>query len=99
MTDAHRVHTFYPPRPRQGVRLVVVGTGGTGGWLVDGLAGLLLDLAECRDAGVQFRDNALAPFPVEVALIDPDIVEHRNLARQNFWQADEGQPKARVLAR
>ena len=78
---------------------MLVGTGGNGGWLLDGLAGLLLDLAECRDAGVRFRDNALAPYPVELALIDPDIVEHRNLARQNFWLADRGQPKARALAR
>jgi len=98
MNDAHRVYTFYPPRPERGVRIVVVGTGGNGGWLLDGLAGLLLDLAECRQAGVAFRENALAPYPVELALVDPDVVEQRNLARQNFWLADVGHPKARALS-
>jgi len=77
---------------------VVVGTGGNGGWLLDGLAGLLLDLTECRQAGVTFRENALAPYPVELALVDPDVVEQRNLARQNFWRADVGRPKARALS-
>ena len=99
MSDPHhRVYTFYPPRPERGVRIVVVGTGGNGGWLLDGLAGLLLDLAECRQAGVAFRENALAPYPVELALVAPDVVEHRNLARQNFWLADVGRPKARALS-
>ncbi len=77
---------------------MVVGTGGNGGWLLDGLAGLLLDLTECRQAGVTFRENALAPYPVELALVDPDVVEQRNLARQNFWRADVGRPKARALS-
>lgn len=63
-------------------KVVVIGTGGTGSYLVQGLCKLI--------AGYN--------LPVELVLVDPDVVEEKNVHRQNFcmWECD--QPKAKVLA-
>ena len=62
-----------------------VGTGGTGSYLARQVARLASLLR------TQGRD-------VSVMLVDPDIVESANVARQDFSQAEIGLPKARVLA-
>jgi hypothetical protein len=63
---------------------VVVGAGGTGGRLVPLLA--------------QFLKTATwLPNP-KIYIIDYDVVEEKNLIRQNFIKLDLGKPKAIVLA-
>jgi PRTRC genetic system ThiF family protein len=67
--------------------LFLIGCGGTGSFVVQHLARLMAsaDLAAERIAGL--------------TLIDYDIVEAKNVARQLFTPADLGRPKAEVLAR
>lgn len=62
--------------------LYLIGVGGTGGFLAQGLAKMI--------TGYGLR--------IDVTLVDPDIVEERNCIRQNFWQYEVGQPKAKALA-
>ena len=68
------------PRP-SAARVVIVGVGGTGGFLAEPVCRLLLGI------------------PSEVFLIDPDVVEEHNVARQNFDLSEVGGYKAEVLAR
>lgn len=63
-------------------KLIIIGTGGTGSYLSQGLAKMI--------AG--YRLN------LEVLLVDPDVVEEKNCARQNFFPWEVGQPKAEALA-
>jgi PRTRC genetic system ThiF family protein len=67
------------------LNLVLIGCGGTGGWLAVNLP---------RIAYLQ----KLAGKKVVITLIDPDIVEAKNIPRQNFISSDLGLPKAAVLA-
>jgi len=64
------------------VKVVMLGAGGTGGHIAPHLYRLLHTL-----------DRS-----VKVVIADGDIVEEKNLVRQNFIPADLGQNKARVLA-
>jgi PRTRC genetic system ThiF family protein len=63
-------------------RIVIVGAGGTGSYLAQGLAKLV--------AGYRLQ--------VEVTLVDPDHIEEKNCSRQNFHAYEIGQPKAEALA-
>lgn len=63
------------------IHFIIVGTGGTGGHLIENLA-RLLDTQDIEHV---------------VTLIDGDKVESKNLLRQNFYQIDLGQNKARAL--
>jgi PRTRC genetic system ThiF family protein len=63
-------------------RIAIVGVGGTGSYLAQGLAKLV--------AGYQLQ--------VGVTLVDPDQVEEKNCSRQNFHVYEIGQPKAEALA-
>ena len=64
------------------IHIVMLGCGGTGGHIAPHLYRLLYSL---------FR-------PAKVILCDGDIVEKKNLVRQNFIAADLGKNKAEVLA-
>lgn len=64
------------------VHIVMLGCGGTGGHIAPRLYRLLHAL---------FR-------PSKVILCDGDIVEKKNLVRQNFIASDLGKNKAEVLA-
>lgn len=64
-------------------RIIVVGCGGTGGYLVPNLARLVASWN---------NDN------IELILLDGDRVEAKNLTRQNFINPDLGRYKAEVLA-
>ncbi len=78
-------------RPWDEARIVIVGVGGTGSWLAV-QAGRLIRVLEAR--GKKAR----------LTLVDPDIVEEKNISRQNFCDADlagdDGKPlhKATSLA-
>ena len=67
------------------VRLVIVGLGGTGGYAFYHLARLAASLKGEADW--------------QVVLADGDVVEERNLVRQNFTASDVGRPKVECLAR
>lgn len=64
------------------VKIIMLGAGGTGGHVAPHLYRLLYSLDR----------------PVKVIIADGDIVEHKNLVRQNFISADLGRNKAQVLA-
>ena len=64
------------------IHIVMLGCGGTGGHIAPHLYRLLYSL---------FR-------PAKVILCDGDIVEQKNLVRQNFIVSDLGKNKAEVLA-
>lgn len=64
------------------VKIVMLGAGGTGGHIAPNLYRLLHALER----------------PVEVIIADGDIVEEKNLVRQNFISCDLGRNKAQVLA-
>ena len=67
------------------LHLVLIGCGGTGGWLAVNLP---------RIAYLQKQ----AGKKVSITFIDPDRVESKNIPRQNFIPSDLGLPKASVLA-
>lgn len=64
------------------VKVVMLGAGGTGGHIAPHLYRLLYALER----------------PVRFIICDGDVVERKNLVRQNFIPADLGENKARVLA-
>ena len=64
------------------VKIVMLGAGGTGGHIAPHLYRLLYALDR----------------PVRFVICDGDIVEQKNLVRQNFIPADLGENKAKVLA-
>jgi len=64
------------------VKIVMLGAGGTGGHVAPNLYRLLHAIDR----------------PVKVIICDGDIVEQKNLVRQNFVAADLGRNKAQVLA-
>lgn len=64
------------------VKIVLIGAGGTGGHVAPQLYRLLYALER----------------PVKIIICDGDIVEEKNLVRQNFSPADLGENKARVTA-
>jgi len=64
------------------VKLIMLGAGGTGGHIAPHLYRLLHTLDR----------------PVKVVIADGDIVEEKNLVRQNFVCSDLGRNKAQVLA-
>ena len=64
------------------VKIVQLGAGGTGGHIAPHLYRLLYSLER----------------PVRYIICDGDVVEEKNLVRQNFTPADLGENKAQVLA-
>lgn len=72
-------------------KIFVIGCGGTGSRLVP----LLSQFIKTVTAGVNPRGTVVDPV---IYLIDNDIIEAKNLARQNFISSDVGKNKAEVLA-
>lgn len=64
------------------VKIVMLGAGGTGGYVAPYL----------------FRLLHMLDRPARFVICDGDIVERKNLDRQNFVPADLGENKARILA-
>jgi len=71
-----------------GFNIMVVGAGGTGGYLVRDLARFIYALREKGDSR-QFS----------ISLIDGDEVEAKNVLRQNFMARDIGKKKSDILAK
>ena len=68
------------------IRLSIIGTGGTGSQVADGIASM-----ECTL-------RALGHPGFAVTLYDPGVVRRANVGRQRFTDADIGQSKAQLLA-
>ena len=68
------------------LKFYLVGTGGTGSWLAPHLVRLARFLRETRQT------------KVHVTFIDPDVVEPKNVYRQNFGETEVGGYKAELLA-
>ncbi|PSB28524.1 PRTRC system ThiF family protein [Chlorogloea sp. CCALA 695] len=68
------------------VEFVLVGAGGTGGFLISAIARLMKEF------------ETTTTKTTACTIIDPDIVEAKNIPRQNFQPGDIGLPKAEVLA-
>lgn len=81
-------HKPYPEECRGGFNIIIVGAGGTGGYLVRDLARYVYSLKEKGDTK-EYR----------ITIVDGDVVEKKNLLRQNFTARDEGLYKADVLAK
>lgn len=73
-------------RNSQQINIWIIGTGGTGGWLVPNIARLLKVLETSTNK------------KVSCTLVDPDVIEAKNISRQNFIQSEIGCNKALVLA-
>ena len=60
-----------------------------------------ISIIGCGGTGSILADTLcrlLTGTPAEILLIDPDIIEHHNLMRQNFHASEVGQPKSKALA-
>ena len=68
------------------INLVLVGCGGTGSWLAPAVARV----------GRLLRDSR--GMEVFIHFVDPDLVEEKNVYRQNFSNAEIGENKAYALA-
>ena len=64
------------------VTIVIIGAGGTGGYVIPHL----------------YRIAYASNRPCRVIIADGDIVEEKNLIRQNFAHCDVGENKAKVMA-
>lgn len=71
--------------------IFVIGAGGTGSRLIP----LLAQFVKTITHGVSPRGTLIDPV---IYVIDDDVVEHKNLARQNFVASDVGKHKAVVVA-
>lgn len=69
------------------ITVTVVGAGGTGGYVVRDLARYFFALKEKGD-----------PRRFKIRIIDADVVEKKNVLRQNFAPSDVGRLKAEALA-
>lgn len=67
------------------INLFVIGSGGTGGYLLQNLARLVWDMEQNGKE-------------VSLTIVDGDIVEQKNLLRQSFYRKDVGKNKAEVTA-
>lgn len=63
----------------------IVGCGGIGSWFIPGFLKIAAPILNTQDG-------------IKIHLWDPDIVETRNIERQNFINSDVGKAKAEILA-
>ena len=74
------------PEHHHALKLYLIGCGGNGSWLAPHLVRLTRFLRETRQ------------MKVHLAFVDPDVVEMKNVFRQNFGEAEVGGHKAELLA-
>lgn len=69
------------------VHFILVGAGGTGAYVAQHVGKIMHSIYYIQNKGAH------------LTIVDPDIVEERNIGRQLFCNAEVGQPKAEALAR
>lgn len=75
------------PREYSSLRFVVIGAGGTGSFVIPAVTRLMFELKQQQNK------------PVEMLIVDPDVVESGNIPRSNFCAAEIGSSKAQTLAK
>jgi len=75
------------PLDYSSLRFIVVGAGGTGSYVIPAIARLMFELKQSQNK------------PVEMLIVDPDVVESGNIPRSNFCAAEVGSFKAQSLAK
>ncbi len=75
------------PRDYSSLSFTVVGAGGTGSYVIPAIARLMFELKQSQNK------------PVEMLIVDPDVVESGNIPRSNFCGAEVGSFKAQSLAK
>ena len=73
------------PHPHRKVDFILVGAGGTGGYVAEDVCRLILQLQQ-------------ADKKANLAIIDGNRVETKNIARQNYQSSEISLPKAQCLA-
>lgn len=76
----------YILNPNEPIKLLLIGCGGTGSYMLPELAGLSSALKQMGKLGFK------------ITVMDDDLVEDHNIGRQRFSPADIGLSKAKVLA-
>lgn len=74
------------PREYSSLRFIVVGAGGTGSFAIPAIARLIYELRQQQNK------------PINLLIVDPDVVEGGNIPRSNFCAAEIGRFKAQTLA-
>jgi len=80
------------------VKVFVVGCGGNGGHVVPQVMRLNRNMLDRYNAPPAPGDRRRSELNIEMTLIDGDVIEQKNLIRQNFIAPDVGKNKAMVLA-
>jgi PRTRC genetic system ThiF family protein len=81
-----RIHSFHPELICSNFHFIVIGAGGTGGYLIPNLA-RQVSMINQREKRFNF-----------ITIADADVTEEKNLIRQNFISSDIGMNKAEVMA-
>lgn len=68
------------------VDFILVGAGGTGGFLIGAIARLMCEIEKTSSK------------KTSCTIVDGDVVEEKNIPRQNFQPSDIGLPKSQILA-
>lgn len=74
------------PREYSALKFILVGAGGTGSFAAPAIARLVFELKQIENK------------PIEMLIVDPDLVESGNIPRSNFCSAEIGRYKAQTLA-
>lgn len=75
----------YLANPTHDIKVVLIGVGGTGSFILPELVALSKTMVE------------LGKKPLDIMVLDPDIIEPHNIGRQKFFPSDVGQYKAETL--
>ena len=80
------------------IKVFVIGCGGNGGHVVPQVMRLNRNMLDRYNAPPAPGDRRRSELNLEMTLIDGDVIEQKNLIRQNFIAPDVGKNKAMVLA-
>jgi len=98
INTVHNFHGYYNRGPSDrsiDKVVIVVGCGGTGGYLIPHLARYISLINKLRRGGMGNKK----PDSLRLVLVDGDKVEDKNLVRQQFVRADVNKYKAEVMAK
>lgn len=85
-----KVFAYHKKEGTQKYHFIVVGAGGTGGYLIPNLARMVaIKNKEYRREGSSLH---------AITIVDQDLIESKNLLRQQFVEPDIGKNKAEVMA-
>ncbi|MBX3282052.1 MAG: ThiF family adenylyltransferase [Acidobacteria bacterium] len=74
------------PREYSALKFILIGAGGTGSFAAPAIARLVFELKQIQNK------------PVDMLIVDPDVVGSGNIPRSNFCAAEIGRYKAQTLA-